>query len=45
MVKDRQVKELRHWLQREATLSVAALKTGMDRKEEEKGGRKGVRTL
>src|SRR5260370_1352255 len=32
MVKDRQVKVLRHWLQREATLSVAALKTGMDRK-------------
>src|SRR5207244_1783007 len=32
MVKDRQVKELRHWLQKEATLSVAALKTGMDRK-------------
>src|SRR5207245_9158775 len=32
MVKDRQVKELRHWLQKEATLSLAALKTGMDRK-------------
>jgi len=32
MVKDRQVKELRTWLQKEATLSLAALKTGMDRK-------------
>jgi hypothetical protein len=32
MVKDRQVKELRRWIQKEATLSLAALKTGMDRK-------------
>jgi hypothetical protein len=32
MVKDRQVMELRYWLGKEATLSVAELKTGMDRK-------------